>query len=93
MITAKEAAKDAGLCDDEWKEAIESVSENDFLDAVSAGVLKQIIGQGIESLSPKQQYVYRNKIKPALTEECADCANRVVSGKTYCPGCEIEYGE
>lgn len=78
--------------DDQFKNDLEALIDIGGDDA-TIGVAKQILGKGMESLTPKQQWVFDNKIKPALTEKCAapGCTRTTRIDHTYCPTCEIEY--
>ncbi len=59
------------------------IDEND--DRVSYGITLLVIGKGgIESLSPKQLYIFTNKVlKDNIVEECSHCRNAI-------PWCEME---
>lgn len=80
------------LCDEQLKEALESII--DVLSGPAEGVGRLILDKGLEVLTPKQRVVYEKHIKPSLLEKCAiqSCKNETLAGTTYCGMHEIEYG-
>ena len=80
------------LCDEQLKEALESIV--DGLSGPAEGIGRLILDKGLDDLTPKQRVVYENHIKPFLHEKCAisSCKNETLAGTTYCGMHEIEYG-
>ncbi|WP_146215711.1 hypothetical protein [Pseudomonas sp. RW405] len=79
-----------GLCHDEFIAAISHLEEMASHPA-AAGICRQILGLGLESLSSAQLEVYKAYIWPNLVEKCATCPTLVPAGFDYCPVCAIEY--
>lgn len=80
-----------GLCDEEFITAITHLEEMASHPS-AAGICRQILAEGIESLSPAQLAVYKAYIWPNLLEKCGTCPRMVPAGVDYCPVCAIEYG-
>jgi hypothetical protein len=94
MATDEWVKAERDLTDDERGIAHANLHEAGVLNDIAAGVLRQIIGQGLESLTFKQAIVYDKEIRPSLVEKCSGtCSNFVPSGVEYCSTCEIEYGD
>ena len=52
--------------------------EWDLLEGSALGIAKQVLAQGVDSLSAKQLYVFENHIIAARTvEECTRCAHDI----------------
>ncbi|MDO6621200.1 hypothetical protein [Shewanella sp. 6_MG-2023] len=81
-----------GFADDERKAALEHQLE--IVNETEAGIIRQLLGVEKKPLSEKQEYIYKNKIEPALAEKCGikGCGQFVPAGTDYCGSCEIEYG-
>lgn len=81
------------LCDEQLKEALESIV--DGLRGPAEGIGRLILDQGLDDLTPKQRVVYEKHIKPSLHEKCAikSCENQTLAGRTYCGTCSVEYSE
>ncbi|MDD1010926.1 hypothetical protein M5G27_25975 [Pseudomonas shahriarae] len=79
-----------GLCHEEFIAAITHLEEM-VSHPSAAGVCRQILAVGLESLSPAQLAVYEGYIWPNLLERCATCPKMVPAGVGYCPVCAIEY--
>ncbi len=83
------------LSENQNKEAL-----NHLLDCVInpedkvSGIIRQIIGQGVDSLSKNQKHHYDNTIKPSLVEKCSStsCNQPTVAGRAHCGACALEYG-
>ncbi|VVM74286.1 hypothetical protein [Pseudomonas fluorescens] len=56
------------LCDEQLKEALESIV--DGLSGPAEGVGRLILDKGLDDLTPKQRVVYEKHIKPFLYEKC-----------------------
>ncbi|EPK4167942.1 hypothetical protein QEG52_000636 [Stenotrophomonas maltophilia] len=80
------------LADDERELAHKNLDEAGMLKKEAAGVLKKVIAQGVESLTPKQLGVYEKHIRPSLVEKCdGRCDTLVPAGVSLCEHCKIEY--
>lgn len=47
------------------------------------GVMKQVIHDGVESLSPKQRFVYERHLAPIFERKCAVCHANTMSDIAY----------
>ena len=81
----------SGLCHEDFTAAITHLEEM-VNHASAAGVCRQILASGLDSLSTAQFAVYKTYIFPSLLERCATCPTLVPAGVDYCPVCAIEYG-
>ncbi|MCH5052237.1 hypothetical protein [Pectobacterium aquaticum] len=79
---------------DEIIERLKTMAEDGTLDDREAGILRQIDGRGIDSLSEKQRYVFKSVMIPMTVERCSirQCNRPTAPGQAYCPMHEIEYG-
>lgn len=92
MTTDRWKTAERNLADDERELAHKNLDEAGMLKKEAAGVLKKVIGQGLESLTPKQHTVYKRHIRPSLVEKCGGrCDNLVPAGVSLCEHCKIEY--
>lgn len=92
MDTDEWSVAERNLTDDERALARKNLDEAGNLLDVPAGVLKQVIGQGVDSLSPRQQAVYEKHIRRSLVEKCGGpCNSFVPAGVDQCHNCSIEY--
>jgi len=92
MDTNQWSVAERNLADDERELARRNLDEAGVLSDVPAGVLKQVIWKGLDSLSSKQLAVYENQIRLSLVEKCGGpCNNFVPTGVDKCHNCSLEY--
>lgn len=77
-------------------ERLRAVSEESgFADARHAGIFRQIVAQGLTSMSDKQWSVFRQEMVPLTVERCsiASCTNPTWPGLEHCPTHQSRFGE
>ena len=75
----------------ELKKALEHQLEH--MSETGAGITRQFLEQGEDSLSEKQSFVFNKEVVPILTELCGvnNCQKRIYSGEDSCTICQVEY--
>lgn len=77
---------------EQQQEAMRSFLE--FVDDPDAGIIRQKLAEPDNPLTPKQQYVFDNRILPAMVEKCVshDCKEFTLPGVEYCDSCAVKFG-
>jgi hypothetical protein len=67
----------------QFKDYLKYIIESYGIDEVVAGITKQVISKGLDSLSPKQSFIFQKEILDIYTQkECVFC-------ETDIPWCEM----
>lgn len=54
----------------------QALVDSDRLEGAAAGIVRQIVGKGLDSLSPKQRWVYNREISDHVPEYCSGPCER-----------------
>ncbi|MBP2851689.1 hypothetical protein [Dickeya oryzae] len=80
---------------DDTLNRLETLYENGAMTEVQRGIFRQIKEKGIDSLSEKQYWHFKNGMSPQCVEKCSinGCTNPTYPGDAYCGMHSVEYGE
>lgn len=69
---------------DDLMDFVQELIDGEELTGTALGVAKAAVGNGVESLTPKQRYVFEHEVlKPHITQECEVCGTKISWSDMY----------
>ncbi|MFJ2541147.1 hypothetical protein [Pseudomonas sp. NPDC087614] len=85
-----------------FEDFVQQVIDGDHLEGASKGIAQKVVSEGLESLSPKQRFVFdRDVMAEYHRENCETCSSPIPWSEVYdaydnggnCSYCEYKLGK